>query len=387
MSIVLFDNAERVKLNPLNNCSATAALRLGIFTIQQRWANLTHEKIYLHTDAYLTGLYSAIPQGPHLWVDATVMPTNDLIERMLVLEEGGALTDTKGIIAGRKFVEANEFSPNKPLQYFENIYESRETKRLEYPWQIFQWNDAMIRADFEWIISRKQSQPLPKNNQYINPENIFMEDGATVNCATINAASGPVYIGRNTVVLEGASIRGPFALCEGAVVKMGAKIYGASTFGPYCIGGGEIKNVVMQGYSNKAHDGYLGDSVIGNWCNLGAGTTNSNVKNTGGMVNMWNAFTAGEIQADTKCGVIMGDYSRTAINSSINTGTVIGVCSNVFGTGLLPKKIPSFTWGASGLEKYKLGKALEHIANWKKMKGHLLSNAETKVLEHIFGQL
>lgn len=387
MSIILFDNAERNKLNPLNSCSATAGLRLGIFTIEERWANLTANKIYIHTAGYLSHLYAGIPAGSHIWADAAVLADTRLTERILLLKEGEAVADDKGLIAGRKFFTGNDFSPARALQYFETIYEYTDAKRLEYPWQIFQWNDAMVRADFEWVTSNKQSQPLPQNNQYINPGNIFIEEGAAINFAVINAATGPVYIGKNTVILEGAAIRGPFALCENAVVKMGAKIYGATTLGPHCIGGGEIKNVVMQGFSNKAHDGYLGDSVIGNWCNLGAGSTGSNVKNTAGNINMWNAFTASEIPAGLKCGVIMGDYSRTAINSAINTGTVIGVCSNVFGAGLLPKNIPSFTWGALGTEKYKLDKAFEHIANWKKMKGHSLNDAETKVLAHIFEQL
>jgi NDP-sugar pyrophosphorylase family protein len=184
--------------------------------------------------------------------------------------------------------------------------------------------------------------------------------------------------------MEGCTLRGPVALCEGTTLKMGTKIYGATTLGPCCVGGGEIKNVVMQGYSNKAHEGYLGDAVIGKWCNLGAGTSNSNMKNTASPVKMWNGFTKNYVTVDIKCGVIMGDYSRTAINSSLNTGSVIGVCCNVFGDGLLPKYIEDFQWGSKGLTKYEFEKSLRDIANWKKLKASNLSDAETKVLKYIF---
>ena len=386
MSIVLYDNAQRKKLYPLNSCCAVATLRTGIFTIIERWQLLTNETVHIHTENYLSVLYETVPPGQHIWIDASVLADKDLIERILVLEEGEALADNNGLIAGRKNFADNNFTASEAFEYFETIHEYNDVKRLEYPWQIFQWNDERLRQDFEYIISNTQSQILPSGSQYINPENIFIEEGAEISCATINASTGPVYIGKNALIMEGAVIRGPLALCESAVVKMGAKIYGATTIGPYCMAGGEIKNAVMQGYSNKAHDGYLGDAVIGNWCNLGAGTTNSNVKNTGGTVKMWNAFAKDEMPIGIKCGVIIGDYSRTAINSSLNTGTVIGVCCNVFGEGLLPTYIPDFNWGAEGITKYKFEKVLQDINNWKNMKGQQLSAAQTQVLQHIFEQ-
>ena len=386
MSIVLFDNAERKKLYPLNNCCAVAMLRMGIFTIKERWQQLTNETVIIKTENYLSVLYDSIPPGSHIWIDAAVLADKDLTERILVLEEGAALADNNGLIAGRKKITDNNFNAAEALGYFETIHEYTDIKRLEYPWQIFQWNDEILRSDFEYIRSEKLSQQLPENCQYVNPGDIFLEEGAEISCCTINASTGPVYIGKDVLIMEGAVIRGPLALCEGSVVKMGAKIYGATTIGPFCMAGGEIKNAVMQGYSNKAHDGYLGDAVIGTWCNLGAGTTNSNVKNTAGIVKMWNAFAKEEIPVGIKCGVIMGDYSRAAINSSINTGTVIGICSNVFGEGLLPTYIPDFNWGAAGITKYKFDKAVQDINNWKKMKGQLLSSAETQVLQHIFEQ-
>ena len=204
-----------------------------------------------------------------------------------------------------------------------------------------------------------------------------------MNHSILNATGGPIYIGKNSQVMEGCMVRGPFALGEGSVLKMGTKIYGATTLGPYCIGAGEIKNSVLFGYSNKAHDGYLGDSVIGEWCNLGAGTTNSNIKNTAGIVNIHNEFKKQSFPAGFKCGLLMGDYSRSAINTSFNTGSVVGCSSNVFGEGFPPTFTDSFSWGN---KKYKLNKALEHIDNWKKLKGHILSQQEKILLSELFNQ-
>ena len=186
--------------------------------------------------------------------------------------------------------------------------------------------------------------------------------------------------------MEGALIRGPFALCEGAVVKMGSKIYGATTMGPYCVVGGEIKNSILFGYSNKAHEGYLGDSIIGEWCNLGAGTSNSNLKNSAGDVKIWNQATGKWGNAGTKCGLLMGDYSRSAINTSFNTGAVVGVSANVFGEGLTPAFIPGFSWGFKPAVKYEFDKAIRDIENWKKLKGKLLTEEERTQLRNIFNQ-
>ena len=245
----------------------------------------------------------------------------------------------------------------------------------------------MLRTDFGLIADSAKSQPLPANNNYINPEAIFIEEGATVLYSTINASTGPVYIGKNAVVMEGCSIRGPFALCESAVLKMGARIYGATTLGPYCVAAGEIKNAVLQAYSNKGHDGYLGDACIGQWCNLGAGSSNSNIKNSAGPVTMWNEYHKRYVPVGVKCGLVMGDYCRSAINSSFNTGTVTGVCCNIFGEGLLPRFIPDFKWGSNGNKMYQFDTCIAEIANWKKMKGQILTDAEISVLKYIFETL
>jgi UDP-N-acetylglucosamine diphosphorylase/glucosamine-1-phosphate N-acetyltransferase len=255
---------------------------------------------------------------------------------------------------------------------------------IRYPWDIFRCNDSAIRIDFELLTKGRVSGPIPPTVQAISPSSIFIEEGARIAYSVLNASTGPIYIGKNAEIMEGTMIRGPFALCEGAVVKMGSKIYGATTVGPFSTVGGEIKNSVIFGYSNKAHDGYLGDSVIGEWCNLGAGTSNSNLKNSAGVLNVWSESDGGFIPAGLKCGLLMGDYSRCAINTSFNTGTVVGVCCNIFGVDLTPKYIPSFSWGQAGTSRYEWDKAVRDIAAWKKLKNKSFTDAEIQTLQHIF---
>jgi UDP-N-acetylglucosamine diphosphorylase / glucose-1-phosphate thymidylyltransferase / UDP-N-acetylgalactosamine diphosphorylase / glucosamine-1-phosphate N-acetyltransferase / galactosamine-1-phosphate N-acetyltransferase len=291
-----------------------------------------------------------------------------------------------------KKISAREITVNAniipSLTYAENFINNidaatDEIRMIEYPWDIFKHNDWALRKDFELLTVNRLSQAISPTNNIISPENIFIEEGATVEYCTINASTGPVYIGRNSTVMEGSLIRGPFALCENAVVKMGTKIYGATTIGPNCIVGGEIKNAVLFSNSNKAHDGYLGDSVIGEWCNLGAGTSNSNLKNTAGDVMVWDNSLQSFTNVGIKCGVIMGDYSRCAINTSFNTGTVVGVCCNIFGTKYPLKFVPDFTWGE---DRYIFDKCLQHINNWKKLKGAMISENEKINLLNIYNQ-
>ena len=255
--------------------------------------------------------------------------------------------------------------------------------QLRHPWDIFTHNAAALQADFDLITRGRTSARPDVSVRCVCPENIFIEEGARLSYCLLNASVGPIYIGRNAEIMEGCLIRGPFALCEGAVLKMGARIYGATTIGPYCIAGGEIKNSVMMGFSNKAHDGYLGDSVVGAWCNLGAGTTGSNMRNTASEVRVWNNVSRQYEPAGLKCGLLMGDYSRTAINTSFNTGTVVGVCCHVFGDAMPPKHVPDFSWGN---ERYDWERALRDIGAWKALKGQQLTREEEEMLKRIYHQ-
>ncbi len=385
MAIVLFDNQNRRGLFPFTLTKALANLRFGIFSVKERWEHISGQSVYVCTEAYLQGLYQSIPAGDHIWIDAALIVDADLLDSILTLEPGCCMADEAGLIAGRSEIAAAAFDPAHSLSFFENIRDHASAKRLQYPWQLMQWNETQIRADFLLATKGRISQPIPSTVHVKQPENVFIEEGAQLQYCTLNASTGPIYIGKNAEIMEGSVIRGPFVLGEGSVLKLNSRVYGATTLGPYCMGGGEIKNTVLMGYSNKAHDGYLGDSVVGEWCNFGAGSTNSNVKNTAGEVKIWDMGAEKYVGVCNKCGVVMGDYSRVAINSSINTGSMIGVSCNVFGAGLLPTIIANFSWGVSGT-KYDFGKALSAIDNWKKMKGQSLDEKEISVLTHIFEQ-
>ena len=350
--LVLDDTLIKQHLFPFTLTRSAADIRIGILTIREKWEKLLGQKITVNGDDYLNP------------------PTDN--ERPVVF--------SGNIVPSKSFIES--LSDGNYSQ--EQFMQQSSVRILQHPWHIFEYNDWALREDYILITAGRKSQPAPSSVTTINPGNIFIEEGAKLQHCVLNAATGPIYIGKNTEVMEGAIIRGPFALCEGAAVKMGAKIYGATTIGPYCLVGGEIKNSVIFGYSNKAHDGYLGDAVIGAWCNLGAGTSNSNIKNTAGAVKIWNEASNEFTTAGLKCGLFMGDYSRCSINTSFNTGTVVGACANVFGAGLTPAYIPNFSWGSNGNVKYIFEKALQDISNWKKLKNQSLTEKEIQTLQHIF---
>ena len=376
-------------LHPFTLTRHIQDIRIGILTIREKWEKLLQlpsfdkwEDHYLD-EAESIKIDKHIGPDTSLLVHANVLPTRNIISKIKKLQNGEFLS------AGKNGSIAFAFS-DKEVAGLHKIKVSRQVKyesalkMLVYPWEIVQLNGWAIREDFSLITSKRRSVAISKTNKVINPSQIFLEAGAKVEHCILNASTGPIYIGKNAEVMEGSMIRGPVALCEGSIVKMGTKIYGATTIGPYSVAGGELKNVVLFGYSNKAHDGYLGDSVLGEWCNLGAGTSNSNVKNNCSDVKYWVDADKKEVSAGPKGGLIMGDHSRAAINTSFNTGTVVGVSCNVFATGLTPKLIPSFTWGSDGITRYKLPKALEDIDKWKKLKGKSITAKEKRILTDIY---
>lgn len=384
MKILLFDTPFRKKLFPLTLTRATADIRIGIVKLRERWERVTGLNSVVLTEAYLQDVYGQLTAGDYLMVDSSVMPTPEIVERLQGLNEGEALADKVALIGGRINLERIPAFGDKLSELFERTSNVDVVRRLELPCEIFQWNEEMINEDFQQLTKGRVSNNNVETVHITNASNVFIEESAIVDYSSLNATNGPIYIGANAHVMEGCLIRGPFVLSEGAVLKMGTKIYGATTIGPYCVAGGEIKNSVMLGYSNKSHDGYLGDSVIGEWCNLGAGTSNSNVKNNAGEIKVYNYFTNTYISTGTKCGMIMGDFSRSSINTSFTTGTVVGICCNVFGEGLTPKFIPDFTWGTKGLSRYEFKRALKDAINWMKMKNIVLEDSRMKVLKHIF---
>jgi UDP-N-acetylglucosamine diphosphorylase/glucosamine-1-phosphate N-acetyltransferase len=362
-------------------------IRVGILTIREKWERWLGlqsfdkwEDDYKDLDRSIR-IDKKIGDDVFLMVHGNVLPTAKMVKAISKLKDGEfiSVNGNAGIVfrfTKKEIVEPYKIKVKKAVTIKDKI------KALQFPWEIFQWNDAAIRDDFELITAKRKSQPVSKTNVAIKPSQIFIEKGAVVEYSVLNASTGPIYIGKNAEVMEGSMIRGPFALGEGSVLKMGSKVYGATSIGPYCAAAGEIKNSVIFGNSNKAHDGYLGDSVIGEWCNLGAGTSNSNLKNNASEVKIWTP--KGEVVAGNKCGVLMGDYSRAAINTSFNTGTVVGACCNVVGSGLTPKYLPSFSWGNDGIDRYDFDKAISDIQNWKKLKGKKLSANEKTILKYIF---
>jgi UDP-N-acetylglucosamine diphosphorylase/glucosamine-1-phosphate N-acetyltransferase len=351
--IILDDHPFSLSLYPFAETRSVAEIRVGILTIRQKWELSTGMKMQTSAEAGI----SKLSPSENL-VPANLVPSN---EWMTAYHAGGAS--------------------------LESVVDPELVNTLNFPWDIFRLNDWAIRQDYQAITKGRESEAIPTTVQVVNPGNIFIEPGASLQFCTLNASTGPIYIGRNAEIMEGSSIRGPFAICENSVVKMGTRIYGATTVGPNSTVGGELKNVVIFGNSNKGHDGYLGDSVLGEWCNLGAGTSNSNLKNNAGDVKVWNMAESNWISAGNKCGLLMGDYSRSAINTSFNTGSVIGICANIFGPGLVPKYVPSFSWGAHSTATYSFEKAIEHISNWKKLKKQVLSKDEIQRLKHIFEAL
>ncbi|MEJ7828935.1 MAG: putative sugar nucleotidyl transferase [Segetibacter sp.] len=384
MNIVLFDTPSMEKLYPLTLTRAVADIRIGIFTIKERWERLTNKTAYVITDPSIQSLYKEAPSGEYLFIDATVLPAPEVVRSIAYLKIGEAIRDGEGIVAGRYSINQSPVYTTKWDELFSSPETISNQRRLRYPHELFQWNDEYIRFDFA-LVSKTNFSTTPHKSVYLrNVSQIFIEEETELDHCILNASAGPIYIGRKATIMEGCQVRGPFALCEGAVLKMGTKVYGATTIGPHSVIGGEVKNSIFFGNSNKAHEGYIGDSVIGEWCNLGAGTSNSNIKNTAGEVKTWNYSHNNYITAGTKCGVIMGDHSKTAINTSINTGTVIGVCCNVFGEGLTPKVLQNFSWGLKDTKPYHIDKALSDITSWKKMKNKTLSEPEAKMLKHIF---
>ena len=346
MDILLDDLPYNPSFFPFAQVRSLAHIRLGILTIFEKWAHYFPGKVFIASEIAQKG---GERDSSRVTFPANYLPSHSFLKDMA---EAG-----------------------KPLAIPENSI------HLTRPWHLLKYNDWALRDDFTALTSGRTSLKIPEGTRVVGEQNIFIEEGARIYFSIINAEEGPVYIGKNALVMEGCLVRGPLSLGHNSVVKMGTKIYGASTIGPNCVAGGEIKNSILMDWSNKAHDGYLGDSVVDQWCNLGAGTSNSNLKNNVSDVKVWAKDKSDFISAGLKCGLFMGSYSRSAINTSFNTGTVVGCNCNVFGAGFPPKFIDNFTWGN---EPYELSKALNDLEGWQKLKGAKTSSAEKEKLITIY---
>lgn len=389
MQVVLFDTAARIQLYPFSQVRPVAALRSGIFTMQERWSFAFKQKINVLTESYLQQPIVSHREGGNdfLYINAAVVFSTALYTEVKALSTKTALYSGDLLVAVRADKELLFPIDELQLALFQQQTSTIPVNRINYPFDLVRMNDTLLRMDFELIQQTRKPATLSSTNTVVNAEQIFIEEGAEVEYCHINASAGPVYIGKNALLMEGAMIRGPFAALDDAVVKMGAKIYGATSVGRKCTVGGEIKNAVFFDYSNKAHDGYIGDAVIGSWCNIGAGASCSNVKNTASDIKIWNQPLRKWVSAGNKCGVMLGDYTRVSINSSLTTGMVSGICANIVSNGLSPKYIADFTWNVQTGEKYFLHKALQEIENWMQMKNKTLTNEDKSVVEYLYGQL
>lgn len=382
MNYILFDGPARNALLPFTFTRPVADILIGIMTIRQKWEMRLGSTTTTLTEEYLSDKFPMVELEENVMINASFLPNAVLTEMVLNLEPNQAIFRGDEVIAFYTNDEQEEvdFDSYEILEFAEDCITVKNT------WDIFSNNDSAIREDFEFLTEDRKSQPIPKTVQVIAPENIFIEAGATLEFVTLNASAGPIYIGKDAEIMEGSVIRAPFALCDNAVVKMAAKIYGGTTVGPYSRVGGEINNSVLFAYSNKGHDGFLGNSVLGEWCNIGADSNNSNLKNNYEEVRLWSYETEGFVKTGLQfCGLIMGDHSKCGINTMFNTGTVVGVSANIFGSGFPRNFIPSFSWGgASGFTTYLTKKAFETARLVMSRRNVAFDEKEAAILEHVF---
>jgi UDP-N-acetylglucosamine diphosphorylase/glucosamine-1-phosphate N-acetyltransferase len=382
MNYILFDGPARNALLPFTFTRPVADILVGIMTIRQKWEMRLGSTTTTLTEEYLSDKYPMVELEENVMINASFLPNDVLAEMVSNLEPNQAIFKGDEVIAfyTQEDQESVDFDTYDIIEYNE------ECITIEHTWDIFSKNDEAIREDFEFLTEDRKSQPIPKSVSVIAPENIFIEEGAKLEFVTLNASAGPIYIGKDAEIMEGAIIRGPFALCEKAQVKMGAKIYGATTVGPQSRIGGEVKNAVLFANSNKGHDGFLGDSVLGEWCNIGADSNNSNLKNNYEEVKLWSYETEGFAKTGLQfCGLMMGDHSKCGINTMFNTGTVVGVSANIFGSGFPRNFVPSFSWGgASGFTTYLTKKAFETARIVMGRRNVEFDEREAAILEHVF---
>ncbi|NOQ27073.1 MAG: glucose-1-phosphate thymidylyltransferase [Bacteroidales bacterium] len=386
MNYILFDDKSWNNLLPLTFTRPVCEIRAGILTIKEKWEKYLDAKMSYITQEYLQVKYKLNVEDENILINGSVIPTNDLLSNIKNLNTNEVLVKNNKTIAVKlEKQDLKSFNYNEIDKYNKREY-SDKLVEIIWPWDIFSTNGENIISDFELLTKDRKSAKISNTNNLLNAENIFIEEGAKLEFTTLNATMGPIYIGKNAEVMENSVIRGPFALGEKSVVKLGAKIYGPTTVGPFSKVGGEINNSVIFGYSSKAHDGFLGNSVIGEWCNLGADTNNSNLKNNYTEVRLWNYETERFKKTGLQfCGLIMGDHSKCAINTMFNTGTVVGVNANIFGDGFPRNFIPSFSWGgASGFTVYGIKKAFEVAELVMARREKELNETEKDILKEIF---
>ena len=383
MNIILFDGKEYSDLLPLTFTRPVAELRMGILTFAERWKLIFQtEKISYLTQRYLSEKYTLQNEEENVFINPAYFPNQDFIFQLKNLKFGEAFYYQEELVAAKTTLE--NFQLNNFVKKLDITFESFH---IQYPWDLFTYNSDAITYDFQLITQGRKSCTLSNTVRIIgDPSQLFVEEGAVAECAILNTKEGPIYLGKNSEIMEGAMIRGSFALGTGSKINMGAKVYGGTTVGPYSKVGGEVNNIIILGYSNKGHDGFVGNSVIGEWCNLGADTNSSNLKNNYAEVKLWNYTKQKFIKSGLQfAGMIMGDHSKSAINTQFNTGTVVGVSANIFTSGFPPNIIKSFSWGGkSESPNFKLEQVFEVAEKTMKRRGIELSEQDKKIIEYIY---
>ncbi|MCC6182890.1 MAG: GlmU family protein [Bacteroidia bacterium] len=383
---VLFDDHSWNDLLPLTYTKPCAELRIGILTIREKWENVLNEKLTFQTQEYLQEKYALKLSVDTTFINGKILPNKQLVESIKNLKPETGLRKDNLLIAYR----TEKQKRLDVMERFTDVIEfTNQITAINYPWDIFLKNAEAIELDCEFLTHNRKSQPISNSNKVIGDVNrIFIEEGAVIEASIFNTKSGVIYIGKDAEVMEGSIVRGPFVLGEHSVLKLATKVYGPTTIGPHSKVGGEINNSVVMGYSNKAHDGFLGNSVVGEWCNLGADTNNSNLKNNYGAVKLFNYPLETMIDSGLQfCGLMMGDHSKCGINTMFNTGTVVGVGANIFGGGFPPNHIPSFTWGgAEMMEVYQFDKMIETTNRVLARRNLSLDDTDKKILQTIFNQ-
>ena len=387
MNYILFDTKKNYEnLLPLTYTRPISEIRIGIMTIIQKWEKHFKSKLSYFTQHYLKRKFAVRIGDENLLINSSVLPDKDLIEEIEKLQIDSYLKKDKLIIAVKLNKKMTENFANVNFYDLKYINYNNEVDIIENLWDIFAKNGSEIEKDFKILTQNRKSMPISETNTVFNPENIFIEQGAVVECAVLNAKNGYIYVGNNAEIMENSVIRGSLALCENSTLKVATTIYGPTTIGPFSKAGGEINNSVIIGYSNKGHDGFLGNAVIGEWCNIGAGSNNSNLKNNYDEVKLWNYRDKKFVKTGLQfCGLIMGDHSKCGINTMFNTGTVIGVSSNIFGSNFPRNYVPSFMWGgAKGFSEYNFKKAIKTAEIVMKRRNIELSKIDINILQYVF---
>lgn len=384
MNIILFDGPEWENMRPLTLTKPFAEMRIGILSFKDRWMKYLGGNYSYLTRDYLSKKYPAHIESQNIFINPSFFPNPTLAKSIVELKEGESIWQNDEPVAACMGIE----------QFVEQRFDDSKKKsesaaaHVRFLWELFLYNEFAIRHDFDLITKNRKSQPISKTNNVLNSENIFLEEGAKVEFSTLNASKGPIYLGENSEIMEGSMIRGGFALCEHGLVKMGAKIYPGTTVGPYSKVGGELNNAILMAYSNKGHDGFLGNAVLGEWCNLGADTNNSNLKNNYDPVKLWDYGKKRYISTGLQfCGLFMADFSKSAINTQFNTGTVVGVSSNIFKSGFPPNFVSSFNWGGSRDSiRYELKASFEAAEKMMARREKILTEKDREILTHIFNE-